>query len=159
MRPDLLAPLPAIAVGVVIAASIAVAPLAFLPNAVGVVLGVLLVVGTRHLDGRAQRWLPLVAALLTSTTVLAGAAAAEFDGVHRWLALGPLQLHLSAALTPLLLLGVLSDVARDHRIGLAAVVVAQLVHVLQPDAGQATALAVALLPTTLRRRAANDLVV
>lgn len=77
--------------------------------------------------------------LLALTFVDAG-----LDGVHRWLRLGPLRLHPSALSIPLLLLQLVLLLA--ERRWIATLLIFGLVmffHVAQPDAGQATALAVA----------------
>ncbi len=73
------------------------------------------------------------------------------DGVRRWVGAGPIRLHASAVVAPLVLLSVSSLLTR-RRLLAAFVLVAsvQLVHVAQPDAGQATALALAVVVATVR---------
>ncbi len=78
----------------------------------------------------------MVAVVLTSFTLLAPGV----DGVHRWVMLGPLRLHPSAVLTPLILLGIARAVAQGRTalaLGLLASV--QGLHIVQPDAAQAAA--------------------
>jgi cell division protein FtsW (lipid II flippase) len=65
------------------------------------------------------------------------------QGVHRWLSLGSLRVHPSALLSPaLLVLGAVYVESRTRVVAACAAAV-QGVHLLQPDAGQATAWAAA----------------
>jgi len=148
MRPlALLAPLPAIAVGAALAARHGVGPAAFLPNLAAAAAGAALAwaAGRREaLPG----WVPWLATLGIAATLLAPG----LDGVHRWLPLGPLRLAASAALAPWLLAAVAGAPGPG---ALAALAVAQAVHLAQPDAAQATALAVGALPLLLGRRTAS----
>lgn len=88
-----------------------------------------------------RRYAPLaaVAALLPLAATL---AAPGIDGVHRWLAVGPVHLHASAILAPLIVAGLGGLAARGRWWPFAALLVAaQALHVAQPDAGQAFAVA------------------
>lgn len=86
-----------------------------------------------------SRWLPVVGVGLVGSTLLA----ADIDGVNRWHLVGPLRLHCSALLTPLLIV-VAAGAVRARPIAAAVMLTAcQLVHLAQPDAGQATALGAA----------------
>jgi hypothetical protein len=91
----------------------------------------------------------LVAAFLGVAAVASTLLADGIGGVSRWYELGPLRLHPSALLAPSLL--VFAAVHASTRPGRAHVVMAllQVVHVLQPDAGQATALGAAAVVVTL----------
>jgi hypothetical protein len=126
----LAAPLPAIAVGALASGR----PLAFAPNVAAAVLGAALVFAVRR-RARWHEWLPVAAAVLVAATLVAP----DLEGVHRWLPLGPLRLHASAAFAPWLLFGLASEEKRVRMAALAGVV--QAVHLAQPDAAQATALA------------------
>jgi|JI10StandDraft_1071094.scaffolds.fasta_scaffold335363_2 hypothetical protein len=137
-----LAPLPALAVGAWAAHQNGIDVQAFLPNALAMVLGVLLVLLLAV--PRSARVLPWLAAAGIGSTLLGP----ELEGVTRWLDLGPAHLHMSAALAPLLLLGLRHPGAA----GPALVLGAQGVHLAQPDAAQATALALGALPLLLTRR-------
>lgn len=86
----------------------------------------------------------VVVTLLAATLIAQGT-----EGVHRWLPLGPVQLHAGALLLPPLLVALL-----DSRWG-AAVVTAFAVQVallLQPDAAQAGAFCAAWLCIVATRR-------
>jgi hypothetical protein len=87
-------------------------------------------------------------ALLALTLVAPGD-----EGVHRWLAVGPVRLNVSAAVLPwiVVVLATAEGAARGRALVLACA--AQVIHVAQPDAAQATALACAALPLVLRRQA------
>lgn len=63
------------------------------------------------------------------------------DGVQRWHELGPLRVHPSALLAPLVLVVGAGRVLRQRIAVHASLLGLQAVHFLQPDAGQATALA------------------
>ena len=83
-----------------------------------------------------SRWLPMMGVGLVGSTLLA----ADIDGVNRWHLVGPLRLHCSALLTPLLLV-VAAGAVRARPVAMGIMLTAcQLVHLAQPDAGQATAL-------------------
>lgn len=138
----LVAPLPAIALGAAVARIAGVPWSAYAPNVVGFALGVALFFVVARGRERLVAWLPVVAAL----EILATLAVPGLDGVHRWMTIGPLRLNISAALAPWLLLGLASG---DRR-ALLAILVAQVAHVLQPDAAQATALAAAVVACGFR---------
>lgn len=149
VRAWLIAPLPATALGIAAASRHGVAVAAFLPNLVALGLGsvaaiVAIVLGARRLEAArwAMRWLPLAVLVAISTTLVMP----DLDGVRRWLSLGPLRINASAASLPWLLAGMVSpeSAVRARAVGLACGV--QLVHLAQPDAGQATALAIGVLP-------------
>ncbi|QRK11745.1 hypothetical protein JQX13_17725 [Archangium violaceum] len=68
------------------------------------------------------------------------------DGVHRWWVLGPLRLHASSLLAPLVLLGTAVLFEAGRPLAAAGVVLLmQALHLVQPDAAQATALGAASL--------------
>jgi cell division protein FtsW (lipid II flippase) len=75
--------------------------------------------------------------------VAATLADAGIEGVYRWQRLGPLQLHPSALLSPCILVIAVVLGPKRPRLAALALVTTQLVHLLQPDAGQATAFGVA----------------
>lgn len=86
-----------------------------------------------------SRWLALASVAVIGSTLLGAAV----DGVLRWHLIGPLRLHCSALLAPVLIVMAAGAIrARPIATGLC-LTVCQLVHVAQPDAGQATALGVA----------------
>jgi Cell cycle protein len=91
---------------------------------------------------------PAALALLAATLLAEGV-----DGVHRWIQLGPVQLHPSALLAPAVLVVAWRRVADHPRSVLSALAVFQAIHVAQPDAGQATTFGVAALVLLLGRRA------
>jgi hypothetical protein len=142
-----LAPAPAIAVGVLLALRVGVPFGAFTPNVFALFVGacVLAAMQTRP-PGPASRLASsssLIAAALIALTLADGGIA----GVHRWLPLGSLRVNASAALAPWLLFGALFVPSRARALG--ALLFTQLVHLAQPDAGQATALAIGALPIVL----------
>lgn len=151
-----LAPLPAIALGAAVAAGHGVAWSAYAPNLAAVVVGLAVLAALEHAPREwLARWAPPLAALGVAATLLG----AGLDGVHRWLSLGGLSLNLSAALTPWILLGLAASEPRTRTSGLLAATVVQLVHLAQPDAGQATALAAGAAPWLLAAARARQWVV
>ncbi len=65
------------------------------------------------------------------------------DGVHRWVAVGPLSVNVSMLVAPWLL-AVVAHLVSSGRLpaGVALALVVQLAHLLQPDAAQSSAFAV-----------------
>lgn len=152
-----LAPLPAIAVGALVASRAGVSPLTFAPNAAAALVGgaALWILAARPgATSSAARLAPWLALAAIAASLLGPGS----EGVHRWLALGPLRLHASAALAPWLLLGFTSlDRAARER-ATVAVLAVQLLHLAQPDAAQATALAAGMAPVLASRQVVRPLV-
>ncbi|NTX10099.1 hypothetical protein HUA76_04835 [Myxococcus sp. CA056] len=140
------APVFATCVGLWAASAHGVRPAAFLPNLVAIVLGgagfMLLTRGPWESHRRAERVLPVLACLAIAATL----AAPGLEGVHRWWSLGPVRVNASAAFLPWLLLGVASRGGWPPWLACGLMVLVQGFHLLQPDASQATALALATLP-------------
>ncbi|HEX2572638.1 MAG TPA: hypothetical protein VH877_24025 [Polyangia bacterium] len=139
----LFAPLPATAVGIVIAGAHGVSWVSYAPNLLGLLLGSgLFYVAQRVTGDKLTAWMPGVAAVAILATLLGPG----IDGVYRWLSVGPLRLNASSAFAPWLLIGLSASRERPRMRAMVPVLVAQVAHVMQPDAGQATALAAALIP-------------
>jgi hypothetical protein len=142
----LLAPLPAIGVGAVVAREIHVPVTAFLPNVVALVVGggatLCFLRVSSSTQQRLLRWLS-VAGFLAIAATLVGAG---LEGVHRWLSVGAFRLNASAAFLPWILGALALQAPRDRALGFGLLLAVQLVHFAQPDAAQATALAVATVP-------------
>jgi hypothetical protein len=144
-----LAPVPAVAVGALLAERIGASHLVFAPNALAVFLGLCAVAAAHGRLPKPASRLASASAVLAALLIALTLADRGMYGVHRWLALGPLRVHASAALAPWLLFGALF--APSRALSLAALLFTQLVHLAQPDAAQATALAVGALPLLLDR--------
>lgn len=148
----LLAPVPALLLGVLVMRASGVPAGLWGQNLAAWAAGVLacLALGRARTSPARARWAGVVAVLavgaLAATLIDPGV-----QGVHRWVKLGPVRLHAAAVLLPLLL-AALAALARARgwwaAAGIAAVVALALL--LQPDAAQATAFAagatVLLLP-------------
>lgn len=105
------------------------------------VLGLLLaLVATRPIAGGVLR-VPGSVAMACLAIVALSLLGEPMDEVRRWIALGPLRLHTSAIVSPLLL-AAMASLGRAGRYAhvLLVVALAGTLHALQPDAGQATAL-------------------
>lgn len=145
---SILAPLPAAALGAAFAVAHGVRWAAHLPNFAAHVLGAAV---ARMMWGASRdtlaAWMPGVSFALILATLIGP----DMDGVHRWLGLGSLRLNVSSALAPWLLYGLSAKNARVRNGAVLAAIGAQLVHLAQPDAGQATALAAGMVPLVLDR--------
>ena len=133
-------PLLPILIGAWVAQAQGVSPKAFGVNLVAAALGIVLAaLVSRRSRNHPDRLAPVLAAtalaLLASTLLFP-----SIEGVHRWIALGPVRLNASAVTLPWLLLA-LWLLLSQARLGLALglVAMAQVLHLAQPDAGQATA--------------------
>lgn len=137
----LLAPIPALVVGVLVMRMSDVPPSVWGQNvaawAAGTVTCVLL---ARPRTSAARPVWADVAAVLTLAALGATLLAPGMDGVHRWLPLGPVRLHAAAVLLPVLIVA-LDGLVRARGWWTSALVAAaaMLALFLQPDAAQATA--------------------
>jgi cell division protein FtsW (lipid II flippase) len=151
--PYLLAPLPALALGVLVMRRSDVSAAAWGQNVAACVIGLLLcfALARARRAGTGLYVLGGVALACIAATLLSPG----LDGVHRWVKLGPVRLHVAAILLPLIVY-VLAGFERARSwIGSAVLALAAaLVLFAQPDAAQATAFAAAalivLLPRPLR---------
>lgn len=137
----LAAPLPAIAIGCLVATRDGISPKAFLPNVLGVILGApLAVFGISRLGSLTKRH-PASTAFLLLLLFASSLLFPGVDNVRRWIPLGPLRLNISMVLAPLALFTL--SVALEKGTSLAAITIMAVlaVHILQPDAGQAIAFA------------------
>ncbi|WP_050726882.1 hypothetical protein [Vulgatibacter incomptus] len=147
-----LAPLPATAVGMSIAGAHGVPWSAYAPNLAAIVLGATCFHAARRVESeRLSAWAPGLAAL----GILATLVGPSIDGVHRWVSMGAMRLNMSLALAQLILFGLTAARHGSNRRAVLAALVAQIAHVVQPDAGQASALAAGALPVLLDRSCAN----
>lgn len=141
-----IAPIPAIVLGASAAIAHGVALRAFASNAAAVVVGI----GSVLLLERASRECREALANVVPWLVVAAGAAAlagpGLAGVHRWVWVGPILLNVSEALTPWILLAFASSKSSTRERGALALVAMQAVHLAQPDAAQATAVAAAAVP-------------
>ncbi len=151
---DLLFPLPALAVGILVMRASGVPATAWGQNLVACVLGILLCFAVaRPRSSRRGEGGLLVAGALALGCLAATWVDPGLEGVHRWVKLGPVRLHAGALVLPVVLatLAGLERAGRRHASTLLSIATALLL-LLQPDAAQATAFAagavVLLLPRT-----------
>lgn len=139
-------PLPSIFIGAWVARAHGVSPVAFGANLVAAALGLILaaLLGRRSWNdrGRLAPVLAVAALVLLAATLLSS----SLGGVRRWITLGPVRLNASAVILPWLLhtLWLLLNQARPG-LALGLVTMTQLLHISQPDAGQATAFSAGVL--------------
>lgn len=148
----LLAPVPALLAGVLVMRASGVPTLLWGQNVAAWAAGALLCVGIWRTRSPALRvrWADAVA-VLTLVALSATMLSPGVQGVHRWVALGPVRLHAAGVLLPLLLASLLPLArARGWWVSTLAATGVALALFLQPDAAQATAFAagsvVLLLP-------------
>lgn len=145
--PYLLAPVPALMVGVLTMRMSGVPAGVWGQNIAAWAVGTLVCLALWRTRSRSRsggwRWFDLVA-VLTLGALAATLLAPGMERVHRWVALGPVRLHVASVLLPLLLVAMqgLSQ-ARGWWISTVAAVGVALMLLLQPDAAQATAFAAA----------------
>jgi hypothetical protein len=101
--------------------------------------------------GRGPAW-SRVAPLLAAAGLFSVAATflpPGLDGVHRWVSVAGFRLHPSAIVAPATLVWVMTRTAHGRVPTWLYVVALQIGHILQPDAGQATALSVGVAAAAL----------
>ena len=154
---DLLFPLPALAVGVLVMRASDVPVTAWGQNLAACVIGILLCFALARpgSSGRGEGAF-LVAGVLALGLLAATWLDPGLDGVHRWLRLGPVRLHTSALVLPVVLatLAGLERAGRRHVSTLLAIATALLLF-LQPDAAQATAFAAGAVVLLMPRNRAE----
>jgi len=128
-------PLPALLAGVWISHLAGIPVMAFATNFAGLAIGILLALSFRRVSDAGLTWAAIVALVVLAATF----AFAGIDGVHRWIRIGPIGLNASMAFAPILL----AAVALRGRSGMIVFLGATVLHLLQPDAGQGTATALA----------------
>lgn len=137
----LLAPLPALTIGLVVMSRAGVPAGVWLRNVAATLVGVLLVVAASG-DRRPSSWWAIVhRSLVGLGLTLLGVTlmAPGVDGVHRWVGLGPLEIHVGAIVLPPLLV-FLTDL--DWALTVPVATLTLTVLLLQPDAAQAASFAV-----------------
>jgi cell division protein FtsW (lipid II flippase) len=154
---DLLFPLPALAVGILVMRASGVPATAWGQNLAACVIGILLCVAL----ARPRPSHRGDAGLLAAGVLALGFLAATWldpgvQGVHRWVMLGPVRVHAGALVLPLVL-ATLAGLERAGRGGASTLLslATALVLVLQPDAAQATAFVAGAVVLLLPRRPAE----
>jgi hypothetical protein len=134
-----MAPLPALTIGLVVMSRAGVPAEIWLRNVAAALVGVLLVVAALRYRSPSSsralpRWLFAPGLALLGVTLMAPGVA----GVHRWVGLGPLDVHVGAVILPSLLV-LLTDL--DWALTVPVAALTMTVLLLQPDAAQASSFA------------------
>jgi cell division protein FtsW (lipid II flippase) len=150
------APLPALAMGVVVMRSAGLSTSLWSQNVVAAVLGALLCVAVaaprhRRPASTATPWLVVVGTAALAATF----ASPAIEGVHRWVGVGSFRLHVAATLLPAML-AVLYDAGCGRRTAVYGPIMVSVVLFAQPDAAQASAFAVAWAIIAATRRRAGE---
>jgi len=120
-----------------------VGTVARISNVAAAAVGLLLCASSRYLPDRVAPAIPLLAAIAGIGTLLLTFASEGLLGVHRWVPVGGFRLHAAAIVAPILIVCI-AVLARRQSVASTAIAVASTtVLALQPDAAQATSLAVA----------------
>jgi cell division protein FtsW (lipid II flippase) len=160
----LLAPLPAMVVGVLLMRRNGVSS-AIWGQQLGAGLTLAVILAFWRIAGRStahsRGWMTTIAASVAMLLLISTLFHPGVEGVRRWVSLGPLQLHAAFIALPVLIIAlgeiVLHDVWRDSVWVLpGAVAVAAGALVLQPDASQAVAFAIATAIVLLQHRPARS---
>ena len=155
----MLAPLPALIVGVLVMRRSGVSPAIWKQQLAAGLTLMILCTGLRVARRPTWRSRPWAWAIVGSVAVLlliSSLLHPGVEGVRRWVSLGPLQLHAAFVALPVLIIVLGGIVRRDvfrsaTWILLCALSTAAGVLVLQPDASQANAFAVAVAVVLFRR--------
>lgn len=148
------ASLAAVAAGCVAMAESGVATSSWLRNVVAwVVGGGLAAVLARYAEPRIASTGAVIAA---TAALIATLFVAGIDGVHRWLDVGPLHIHVGSLVLPALIVAI-AAIGISRPIGMVAAVVTAGVLLAQPDASQLTAFAVAVSILLVRSRVTPSL--
>ncbi|HJQ37351.1 MAG TPA: hypothetical protein VKB93_09445 [Thermoanaerobaculia bacterium] len=124
--------LPALLLGVAWMRQAGVPTVVYMQNVAAAVAGAVIAV----YSPRRRVW-PIALLLLLATLVVAGV-----QGVHRWIRIGPITIHMAFLVIPLVLVE-LDRLLRDARLAIASgtMLIVATILAIQPDAGQATAFA------------------
>lgn len=141
-----LLPILPILIGAWIARAHGISPVAFGTNIVAAALGLLLTALLGHRSWNDPGCLGPVFAAAALVLLAATLLFPSLEGVHRWITLGPVRLNASAVTLPWLLLALWVFLNRARPgLALGLVAMTQLLHISQPDAGQATAFSAGVL--------------
>lgn len=94
------------------------------------------------------------AVALATAALIATLFAPAVDGVHRWLDLGPLHINAAALFLPAMIVG-LAAIGIARPMALVSACIAATVLLVQPDASQLTAFAIAVSVLIVRSRLAT----
>ena len=152
------APLPALFLGVLAMSHLGVGAVTRGSNIAVAAVGLLLCAASRFLPDRVAPMVPLLAAIGGIGALLLTFLSEGLLGVHRWVPVGGFRLHAGAIVAPILIVCIAVLARRQSVASTAIAVVSTAVLALQPDAAQATSLAVAsaiILTRELRQRRAH----
>lgn len=141
--------LASIAIGVLGAGNSGVSYIKFAPNIVGVALGVLLFALVARFRLLVHKHI-FVISLVALGCLLSTFSFEGLEGVFRWLKVGPLLIHVSSIVIPVLLYNCYQLEAVNQHKAYIPIIIAFLVFVFQPDAGQSLALLFGMLPLVFR---------
>lgn len=134
-----------ISIGIIGAESSGVSYLKFIPNIIGIILGLLLFIFVLKFKFYLHEYIfeltLLALSCMISTFIFEG-----IEGVFRWLKIGPILINISSIIIPLLLYNYFKFEQSDLYKAFTPIIIASLILVFQPDAGQSLALIFGMLP-------------
>jgi hypothetical protein len=143
------ASLAAVGAGCVTMAASGVAPSSWLRTVAAWMTGAILAALLARSAGRRAVIAVVIAGI---AALVASLFAADVDGVHRWVDAGPLHINVAALFLPAVIMG-LAVIEVSSRSGVVASLAVAIVLLMQPDASQLTAFAVAILILLVRSQA------
>jgi hypothetical protein len=114
---------------------------AFLPNLIGIILGTLIVIyESARLKSRS-----FILSLFILILFILSLFSSGMDNVHRWVSIGPLNLNVAMAFTPIILYEIFIGLNAYHYYSYLLAIITSFLFILQPDAGLATSFASAVI--------------
>lgn len=117
---------------------------AFSSNITAVMLGIPLALLLGSMRIPFQQHLILFS-LLVLGLMAASLLSLDIASVHRWISIGPTYINISMVLAPLILYAISTSLGRYGFLSVILAINVSVIHALQPDAGQATALGCAAI--------------
>ncbi len=134
-----------VSIGIIGAESSGISYLKFIPNIIGIILGLLLFIFVLKFNFYLHEYifeLTLIAvACMSLTFIFEG-----IEGVNRWLKIGPMLINISSIIIPLLLYNYFKFEQSNLYKAFIPIIFASVILVFQPDAGQSLALIFGMLP-------------
>ncbi|MGL6009231.1 MAG: cell division protein [Culicoidibacterales bacterium] len=142
----MLAMLPAIVVGTIAMAWNAVSAMIYLQNLICFAILMLVAHFLFKNQSRFRKWNPMMVIIFSVFALLATFLNADVDGVHRWIAIGPIQLYVSAIVIPIIMIAIWRLLQQEQTIlALTTIGCITIILALQPDASMVTAFSVVSL--------------
>ena len=135
--------LPAILVGTITMALNNVSAMIYLQNLICFAVLMLVTHFLFKNQSRFRQWQPTMLIVLSVFALLATFFSTEVEGVQRWIALGPIQVYVSAIVVPIIMIAVWRLLQQGQTLrALTTIGCVTIILALQPDASMVTAFSV-----------------